>query len=174
MRHDLKMELTGSNLVHWQLFASGSTQRRVTFREALLALAISALFVVSGARAQSVDGPTAAEYPAPDCQKPELKLIKPETERTGSGNLWMPNNARMLKFDDEVQAYYSCIHRYIDSANSEAKKVQDKANSDLKQITDNANATIKAIQDKIRQAANEANELAQAQAKASAEAKASR
>jgi len=157
MRHDLKMDITG-----------------VIFRGALFALAISALFAVSSARAQSVDGPTAAEYPAPDCQKPELKLIKPETERSGSGNLWMPNNARILKFDDEVQTVYFCVHRYIDNASSEAKKIQDKANSDLKQITDNANVTIKAIQDKIRQAVNEANDLALAQAKASAEAKASR
>jgi ElaB/YqjD/DUF883 family membrane-anchored ribosome-binding protein len=143
-------------------------------RVASTIVAISALFVVSGARAQTIDGPTPAEYPPPDCQKPDLKLIKPEAERSGSGNLWMPNNARILKFDDEVQAFYSCIHGYIDNANSEAKKIQDKANSDLKQITDSANAKIKGIQDKIRQAASEANDLALAQAKASAEAKASR
>jgi len=138
-----------------------------------IVMAIFVLFAFSGARAQSASGPPlAGQYPLPDCQKPEMKLIMPESER--SGNMWMPNNARIEKFNKEANAFDSCMHRYIDNANSEVKKIQDKANNDLKQITDNANAAMKEIQDKIRQAVNDANEVALAQEKSLAEAKPSR
>jgi hypothetical protein len=133
---------------------------------------ISTLFAVLDARAQTSGAPPVADYPPPDCQKPELKVIKSETQR--SGNSWVTDNSRLIQFDEKAQAFYSCMHGYVDNANNEVKKIQDKANSDLKQISDNANASIKAIQDKVREAVNEANDLALAQTKSAAEAKASR
>jgi ElaB/YqjD/DUF883 family membrane-anchored ribosome-binding protein len=69
---------------------------------------------------------------------------------------------KVKKFNQEAMAYGSCMHAYIDKANSDVKTIQDKANADLKQVSERANTAMKTIQDKIRQAVAEAKSVAAA------------
>ena len=108
--------------------------------------------------------PEVANYPDPQCQKPQVdKINRPQTHlETGGFDAGAVGsyNARVKVFNKEAGAYNFCMHAYIDKANGDVKHIQEKANADLKQISDRANASMKAIQDKIRQAAADANSVA--------------
>ena len=105
--------------------------------------------------------PDIANYPDPLCNKPQVNMVKPGAwnDTSGATNTY---NLKVRKFNQDAAAYNSCMHAYIDKANSDAKRIQEKANADLKQISDRANASMKIVQDKIRQAAADANSVATA------------
>ncbi len=117
-------------------------------------IALLALLVGFSSAASAQPGPAAlpdtATYPDPDCTKPQVNLVKPgawnNSEAVDS------YNSKVKKFNREAAAYDTCMHAYLDKANSDVKTIQDKANADLKQTAERANASMKAIQDKIRQA----------------------
>jgi hypothetical protein len=132
-------------------------------------LALAALFFCLASRAwpQSQEAlPDAANYPDPQCQKPDAERIgKPQTHYGSDGydaGAIGSYNSKVKAFNKEAAAYNSCMHAYIDKANIEVKRIQDKANADLKQVTDRANASMKAIEDKIRRAVADANGVATA------------
>ena len=107
------------------------------------------------------------EYPGPQCTKPGVKLIKPESDRTGTvSNLGAVGsyNSSVKTYNREARAFNSCMHSYIDSANGELKRVQSDANDKIKQITDSANARLRDIEAKIANAIKNANEVADEEA----------
>jgi len=105
--------------------------------------------------------PDGANYPDPQCDKPQVNMVKPGAwnDTSGATNIY---NLKVRKFNKDAAAFNSCMHAYIDKANSDVKRIQEKANADLKQISDRANASMKIVQDKIRQAATDANSVATA------------
>jgi hypothetical protein len=135
----------------------------------ILALAALLLSMPSGAWSQAAAPealPDAANYPDPQCRKPQVDRInKPQTHYDAGGfdaGAVGSYNSRVKVFNKEAGAYNSCMHAYIDKANGDVKRIQEKANADLKQIGDRANASMKIVQDKIRQAAADANSVATA------------
>lgn len=105
--------------------------------------------------------PDIANYPDPQCNKPQVNMVNPGAWNDTSGAT-ATYNFKVRKFNQDAAAYNSCMRAYIDKANSEVKRIQEKANADLKQISDRANASMKIVQDKIRQAAVDANSVATA------------
>lgn len=103
--------------------------------------------------------PDSATYPDPQCIKPQVNMVKPESANSNAVSSY---NVKVRTFNKQASAYDLCMHAYIDKANGDVKTIQDKANADLKQITERANASMKAIQDKIRQAVADAKSVAAA------------
>lgn len=103
--------------------------------------------------------PDSATYPDPQCIKPQVNMVKPESANSNAVSSY---NVKVRTFNKQASAYDLCMHAYIDKANGNVKSLQDKANADLKQITERANASMKAIQDKIRQAVADAKSVAAA------------
>ena len=136
-----------------------------------LALAAFLTCLSSGAWCQGADAlPDGANYPEPQCNKPQLNMVKPGVWNDASGAT-ATYNFKVRKFNQDAGVYDSCMHAYIDKANGDVKRIQDKANADLKQISDRANASMHAIQDKIRQAVSDANSVSAALAQDTAKLK---
>lgn len=97
-------------------------------------------------------------YPEPQCNKPQVDLVKPVTVVDNYEAVYR-YNAKVKAFNRDAAAYNACLHAYIDKANGDVKALQDKANADLKLITERANASMKVIQDKIKRAVADANSV---------------
>lgn len=126
-----------------------------------------AAFLICLAGAAGAQAPLPDTYPDPQCNKPQVNMIRPPTDQTHRVDVRTQNdseavnsyNSKIKKFNRESTAYNACMHVYIDKANDDVKIVQQKANADLKQISERANASMKVIQDKIRTAVAEANSV---------------
>jgi hypothetical protein len=129
-------------------------------RQIVLTAFLAGACSVASAQTASVALPDTIAYPEAHCTKPQVNMVKPgawnNSEAVDSYNL------KVKKFNQEAMAYGSCMHAYIDKANSDVKTIQDKANADLKQVSERANGSMKAIQDKIRQAVADAKGVAAA------------
>lgn len=138
----------------------------------MLAFAIINCSCLADGMAQVKEAVPATAYPDPQCIKPDVNLIKPPKLGDAVGNVYDPAdaaayNAKARRYNSQVkafnqgsEAYSSCIHKYVDDASREVKRIQDQANADLKRITDSSNATIDAIQAKMKRAVTELNDLA--------------
>jgi ElaB/YqjD/DUF883 family membrane-anchored ribosome-binding protein len=133
-------------------------------RHIALAAFLACLSSTAGAQTPATEA-LPDSYPDPQCIKPQVNMIRPGTQ-INSGNNAIDSgpvgsyNAKVKAFNKQAAAYDSCMHAYIDKANSDVKTIQDKANADLKQVSERANGSMKAIQDKIRQAVAEAKSVA--------------
>jgi hypothetical protein len=119
------------------------------------------------AQGQGETGTNAAGYPDPQCPRPEVKLIKPAYTHVGNLEDSGPAgsyNEKVKLYNREAQDYDSCMHAYIDGANSELKRVQDDANQRIRQISESANARLKLIEAKVGAAVAEANQVSQDEA----------
>jgi hypothetical protein len=123
----------------------------------ILLVAVLSGFSISAWAQETVSSALPDGYPDPQCVKPEMKLVVPE-----SGNIAAvyAYNAKIKTFNKQAVAYDACMHGYIDKANQDVKIIQEKANADLKQISERANASMKAIQDKIGRAVADATSVA--------------
>jgi hypothetical protein len=128
------------------------------------------LMILNTSHARAQGEPTALGYPAPDCVKPDPKLIKPEIEF--SNGIYAPDNSRIVRYNRQAKAFDDCMHAYIENSKAAIAQIRDKANSDIKQVSDRANSAIKAAEARLRDAVSEANmvsaEEADAVAKTSA------
>jgi hypothetical protein len=129
----------------------------------ILAVAL-ALCATTPALAMDGDTAPAADYPVPDCVKPDAKLIKPEVGF--SGGAYAPDNSRIVKYNRQAKAFDTCMHAYIDTANGAITRIHDKANSDIRQISDNANSAIKSAEARVHDAISEANQVSTEEADA--------
>ena len=104
------------------------------------------------------------EYPAPECTKPDDKLLKqlrkPEYSNVGgradSGAV-DSYNALVGAYNRGASNYNSCMSSYISAANGEIKKLHDEAVAHIKQVTDDANSRVSWIEKQIQYVVNEAN-----------------
>lgn len=122
---------------------------------------VLAAFLICLASTAGAQTPAALpdSYPDPPCVKPQVNMVKPES---ANGNAVSSYNMKVKAFNKQAAAYDSCMHTYIDKANSDVKSIQGKANADLKQITERANTSMKVIQDKIGLAVADAKSVAAA------------
>jgi hypothetical protein len=104
-------------------------------------------------------------YPAPECAKPDDKLIKllkrkPEYTiiggRADSGAVGS-YNALVKAYNLGASSYNSCISSYISAANGEIARLHDEAIAHIKQVSDDANGRIKLIEKQITDVVNETN-----------------
>jgi hypothetical protein len=129
-----------------------------------VALALSTTSKVGAVSAAESLKPS-PEYPAPECAKPDDKLIKllkrkPEYSNIGgradSGAVGS-YNALVKAYNLGVRSYDSCISSYISAANGEIARLHDEAVAHIKQISDDANGRIKLIEKQITDVVDEAN-----------------
>ena len=114
----------------------------------------------------------AITYPDAQCTKPDLGLIKSpqlgDVTDAESNARVRAYNFHVKEFNRTSEAYRACIHRYVDNANRELRRIQDQANVDLKRITENSNAAMDEIQGKVKQAISDLNDLVRAEESAAA------
>ncbi|HEX4176904.1 MAG TPA: hypothetical protein VHY57_00635 [Rhizomicrobium sp.] len=108
-----------------------------------------------------------ADYPDPQCARPQVQLIKPINTYSSHIDDSAPvssYNQKVRLYNSQARDYDACMHAYIDTANAELKQVQTDANDRIHQITNDANARLKAIEGKIAAAVRDANQVSQDEA----------
>ena len=102
------------------------------------------------------------EYPAPDCTKPNDKMLKHKPEYSNMGGRADSGpvgsyNALVKAYNQGASSYNSCTSSYIGAANGEIKRLHDEAVAHIKQVADDANARIHWIEKEIQDVVDEAN-----------------
>lgn len=100
------------------------------------------------------------KYPGPQCVQPEFEVL-PEAEDPKATDKLKANlyDYEVRQYNREVEAYSSCIRKYMAKAKGDAQRIQDRANQEAKRITDEANASIAVIQAQMHKAEANAKKI---------------
>ncbi|HEX4272872.1 MAG TPA: hypothetical protein VHZ32_15885 [Rhizomicrobium sp.] len=131
----------------------------------MMAFTIGGCLMASMAWGQNETVP--ADYPDPQCARPQVQLIKPANTYSNHIDDSAPvgsYNQKVRLYNGQARDYDACMHAYIDTANAELKRVQTDANDRIHQIANDANARLKTIEGKIAAAVHDANQVSQDEA----------
>ncbi|HVW73025.1 MAG TPA: hypothetical protein VHC39_05265 [Rhizomicrobium sp.] len=131
----------------------------------MMVFIVAGCLVAAAAWGQSETAP--ADYPDPQCARPQVELIKPVNTYSNHIDDSAPvgsYNQKVRLYNSQARDYDACMHAYIDTANAALKRVQSDANDRIHQITNDANARLKMIEAKIAAAVRDANQVSRDEA----------
>ncbi|HET7085293.1 MAG TPA: hypothetical protein VFI23_11020 [Rhizomicrobium sp.] len=131
---------------------AGNATARIRRIERQIGAAIERVKAVNGLSSVEPAGPDAAldAFPEPECKSPDEKLLIPLRRARD-------NSARERQYDDQIQAYGTCMRGWIAEAKSEIVQIKTNTEAGMKPVTADANRQILQIWATILDVAKQAD-----------------